>query len=668
MSETNTLITVNSPCMDRLYRINAWRDNNLTISLVQGEGVRIPDDVDNNNPSSITVNGIKAPRFQLCDGSGIINLSNSPQIEWAILRPNGGGEDIVPCNIKDAAQGIIEIPITTSATEYAGHIRGEIRLITDENGAVKFFGIDACVGIGVSDEAAEQSSRFSALLAALQKVVALDAGGEIATLDTVIDGQHTNPVASRVIYNYLAQNYSTTDEMNDAIADAISDIAGLSFQIVETLPAVQDAQSNVIYLVPTEQEGIYTQWVVVNNQWRQIGGTQASGGLKLKKAYETDTPASIVGSNIYENDALDSKTLYQYYNKNGVYIAWMLCAHTPSAMTAQLRFAYDGGIRVRTRSNNVWSKWNLIATKEYTDGKFVDKSRTIAGINLQNDISAAALKTALSVPDVSGKADKATTLSGYGIGDAYTKNETDNKISTAIAGISNLHFEVVQSLPPIQGAYSNIIYLVPKVSTEQNDLYDEWAAVNNQWEHLGTTQIDISGKQDKQTNVPEVPTTEYHGSLIVDTSSSEFLALSIGHLFHSEFSEVLHTYQKTGADGYVELSYILYDGDLPENVSAFTNDAGYITQHQDISGKMAVAPITTYSGDSQLTQGQFYINNGEVILKHTARGAAGHLTLEDKANKTNLISPSSTNSEYPSALAVKNYVDTVIGGIENGSY
>lgn len=38
------------------------------------------------------------------------------------------------------------------------------------------------------------------------------------------------------------------------------------------------------------------------------------------------------------------------------------------------------------------------------------------------------------VPD---KADKATTLSGYGIGDAYTKTEVDAAISSAITTTLN---------------------------------------------------------------------------------------------------------------------------------------------------------------------------------------------------------------------------------------
>ncbi len=46
-----------------------------------------------------------------------------------------------------------------------------------------------------------------------------------------------------------------------------------------------------------------------------------------------------------------------------------------------------------------------------------------------------ALKT--EIPDVSKKADKATTLAGYGIGDAYTKSEVDAAIASAITTTLN---------------------------------------------------------------------------------------------------------------------------------------------------------------------------------------------------------------------------------------
>lgn len=39
--------------------------------------------------------------------------------------------------------------------------------------------------------------------------------------------------------------------------------------------------------------------------------------------------------------------------------------------------------------------------------------------------------------EVAGKADKATTLAGYGIGDAYTKSEVDAAIASAITTTLN---------------------------------------------------------------------------------------------------------------------------------------------------------------------------------------------------------------------------------------
>lgn len=53
---------------------------------------------------------------------------------------------------------------------------------------------------------------------------------------------------------------------------------------------------------------------------------------------------------------------------------------------------------------------------------------------LQDELNAKALATDLSSLEttVTGKADKATTLEGYGITDAYTKTETDTKIADAV--------------------------------------------------------------------------------------------------------------------------------------------------------------------------------------------------------------------------------------------
>ena len=68
----------------------------------------------------------------------------------------------------------------------------------------------------------------------------------------------------------------------------------------------------------------------------------------------------------------------------------------------------------------------------------------------------------------------------------YTKTEIDNLISA----ISTLDIEVVQTLPT-QDISTTTIYLVPKTPST-NDAYDEYIYVNNSWEHIGSTEVDLS--------------------------------------------------------------------------------------------------------------------------------------------------------------------------------
>jgi len=70
-------------------------------------------------------------------------------------------------------------------------------------------------------------------------------------------------------------DYQTGTQVSSAIATAISGITGISFEIVQTLPATGDA--GTIYLVPNSGSGtnIYTEYVYINNAWEQIGTTAA---------------------------------------------------------------------------------------------------------------------------------------------------------------------------------------------------------------------------------------------------------------------------------------------------------------------------------------------------------------------------------------------------------
>lgn len=74
----------------------------------------------------------------------------------------------------------------------------------------------------------------------------------------------------------------------------------------------------------------------------------------------------------------------------------------------------------------------------------------------------------------------------------YLKQETYTKseVNDLIGAIQQFHYERVQELP--ETGESNIMYLVPKTTSEENNYYDEYV-YSNGWEKIGDTQIDLSG-------------------------------------------------------------------------------------------------------------------------------------------------------------------------------
>lgn len=92
----------------------------------------------------------------------------------------------------------------------------------------------------------------------------------------------------------------------------------------------------------------------------------------------------------------------------------------------------------------------------------------------------------------SGKADKSTTLSGYGITDAYTKAQTDSAISTAVANADHLKREIVEDLPDVGEADEHTIYMVGSGTGSQDSVYEEYMLINGGFEKIGSSEVDLT--------------------------------------------------------------------------------------------------------------------------------------------------------------------------------
>lgn len=64
-------------------------------------------------------------------------------------------------------------------------------------------------------------------------------------------------------------------------------------------------------------------------------------------------------------------------------------------------------------------------------------------------------------------------------------------VTAAIADITGFHAEIVTELPAT--GKTNILYLVAKSSVASGNGYDEYLYINNAWELIGSTDIDLSG-------------------------------------------------------------------------------------------------------------------------------------------------------------------------------
>jgi hypothetical protein len=165
------------------------------------------------------------------------------------------------------------------------------------------------------------------------------------------------------------------------------------------------------------------------------------------------------------------------------------------------------------------------------------------------------------IPDITGKADVANTLSGYGITDAYTKDEIDTVFMELAPDTIPASLQTIADgqLFRMNGA------LAVKVGNASD--YIEIAKLS-----------DISGLMKYAPFV-------YTGD--------EVSALPPGQLFSYQGELGLKT-----EDDYV---LIAKKNNIPIRTSQLTNDSGFLTAHQDISGKADIETGTIASNHAWYT-------------------------------------------------------------------
>lgn len=164
------------------------------------------------------------------------------------------------------------------------------------------------------------------------------------------------------------------------------------------------------------------------------------------------------------------------------------------------------------------------ANKALTDAKAdstTKKTEAIAAAKTETTNQVAAAKTALQ-SNIDKKANKATTLAGYGIADAYTKTQVDNNIAAAVANAHHLKREIVKTLPAVGSANEDTIYMVPDggntgTAGSNKSVYTEYMLINGAFERIGTSDADLSNYFTKDQVTSAISTAK--GEAAVDAQS-----------------------------------------------------------------------------------------------------------------------------------------------------
>lgn len=135
------------------------------------------------------------------------------------------------------------------------------------------------------------------------------------------------------------------------------------------------------------------------------------------------------------------------------------------------------------------------------------------------------------------KADKATTLEGYGITDAMTATAIAEAIQTAIAATGHASFSKVDAVPSAEEAKANVLYLVMNADT---GFYDIYAKVEDEVVRL----------DDVSVNLDAYSTTEQMNAAIIEAIKNKVDAVEGKGLSTNDFTDALKTkLEGMNADG-----------------------------------------------------------------------------------------------------------------------
>ena len=187
----------------------------------------------------------------------------------------------------------------------------------------------------------------------------------------------------------------------------------------------------------------------------------------------------------------------------------------------------------------------------------------------------------------------------------YLKTETytQTEVNNLIGQIKTISIEVVDTLPTT--GETNKIYFVPKTG-ETGDIYNEYIWINNSWELIGSTQVDLTG----------YATEDWVNSKIADFVTDTQVTQIVNNALSNYYTQVqVNNLLSTKAN----------TTDIPTKVSELENDSGFTSN----AGTVTSVAVRMNGQTKGTVTSSGTIDLGTVITSH--QSLDGYVKTEDLA-------------------------------------
>lgn len=305
--------------------------------------------------------------------------------------------------------------------------------------------------------------------------------------------------ATDASYVHTDNNYTTADKNKLAGIDASADVNVIETVKVNGAALTVDANKAVNVTVPTKTSDITNDSGFITTNDIPEGAAASTTTPAMNGTASTGTELAFArGDHVHPTDtsrasASDLTTL--------------------SGRVDDLESAIGEGGSVETQISSAIGELDssvsattnqAISAVTITDGKITASSKITVPTNNNQLTNGAGYQTASDVSTaISGKADSATTLAGYGITDAYTQAQTQSYVTglgyQTASDVSSAISNAITTVMDYKGTKATVDAL-PSTGNKQGDVWHvtadngEYAWNGTAWEELGTT-IDLSGYQ-----------------------------------------------------------------------------------------------------------------------------------------------------------------------------